>query len=291
MSKIISIGVATLDIINHVDHYPREDEELRASGQERVRGGNAANTACVLAQLGHQVEFIGALADDTAAQHIRADLTGHAVGMRFCATHSHSHSPTSSITLNDSNGSRTIVHYRDLPELTASDVRHVPWAEFDWFHLEGRQVDATLQILRAIEAVRVDQAISIEIEKERPDIEALLPLADVLLFSRAFIAGRGFDQAEAFFAWLRTQGVNALLISAWGEQGAYAQDQQDKQWHAPAQPPQRIVDSIGAGDTFNAGVIAALCAGRTLEAAIAHGCLLAGKKLAQRGFAALRQTL
>lgn len=291
MSKIISIGVATLDIINHVDHYPREDEELRAAGQDRVRGGNAANTACVLAQLGHQLEFIGTLAEDAAAQHIRADLAGHGVGTRFCPTHSHGHSPTSAITLNDSNGSRTIVHYRDLPELAASDVRKVPWAEFDWFHLEGRHVDATLPILRAIDAVRIDQAISIEIEKERHDIEALFPLADVLLFSRTFVTGRGFEQAEAFFHWLRTQGVNALLISAWGDQGAYAQDPQGRLWHAPAQPPPRIVDTVGAGDTFNAGSIAALCAGRSLEAAIAHGCMLAGKKLAQRGFAALRQAL
>jgi len=291
MSKIICIGVATLDIVNHVDHYPREDEELRARAQDRVRGGNAANTACVLAQLGHQAEFIGTLADDAAAHSIHADFAGHAVNTRFCPIQLHSRTPTSHITLNDSNGSRTIVHFRDLPELTASDVQAVPWAEYDWFHLEGRNVQETTPILQAIHAARTDQPISIEIEKARDDIDALFPLADVLLFSRAFITARGFDRADAFFNWLRTQGINGLVISGWGEQGAYAQDQQGRHLHAPAQPPKRIVDSIGAGDTFNAGIIDALCSGRTLDTAIAHVCILAGKKLAQPGFAALRQAL
>lgn len=291
MSKIISIGVATLDIVNHVDHYPREDEELRATSQHYARGGNAANTACVLAQLGHQVEFIGSLADDDAARLIQDNFASHAVSTKYCPVHPHSTSPTSYITLNDANGSRTIVHVRNLTELAAGEVNRVPWAEYDWFHLEGRHVSETTQILHAIQSSRIDQPISIEIEKERPHIDSLLQLADVLIFSRAFITGRGFDNAANFFDSLRAQGNTALLVSGWGEYGAYAQEPLGQLLHAPAQPPAQIVDSLGAGDTFNAGVIAALCAGRTLATAITHGCDLAGKKLAQRGFAALRQTL
>ncbi len=291
MSKIISIGVATLDIVNHVDHYPREDEEIRATGQQCVRGGNAANTACVLAQLGHQVEFIGNLADDAAARLIQDSFATYAVSTKYCPIHPHSQSPTSYITLNNANGSRTIVHVRQLAELASSDVLDVPWAEYDWFHLEGRHVSETTQILHAIHRSRIDQPISIEIEKERPQVDALLPLADVLIFSRAFIVGRGFDNAANFFDSLRARGNTALLVSGWGENGAYAQEPLGKLLHAPAQPPTQIVDSIGAGDTFNAGVIAALCAGRTLESAITQGCAIAGQKLAQQGFAALRQTL
>ena len=35
-------------------------------------------------------------------------------------------------------------------------------------------------------SVVVDQPISLEIEKEREDIDDLLPLADILLFSKSF---------------------------------------------------------------------------------------------------------
>ncbi|MGD8712214.1 MAG: carbohydrate kinase, partial [Thiohalophilus sp.] len=40
MSRILTTGIATLDIINQVDHYPAEDEELRAELQSIRCGGN-----------------------------------------------------------------------------------------------------------------------------------------------------------------------------------------------------------------------------------------------------------
>ena len=54
MARILGIGIATLDVINIVDEYPREDDEIRANGQRIARGGNVTNTLVVLSQLGHQ---------------------------------------------------------------------------------------------------------------------------------------------------------------------------------------------------------------------------------------------
>ena len=38
MATILAIGIATLDIINSVDGYPREDQEVRASERHYRRG-------------------------------------------------------------------------------------------------------------------------------------------------------------------------------------------------------------------------------------------------------------
>ena len=55
MSRILGIGIATVDVVVDVDHYPLEDEELRASSQRVSRGGNATNTLTILsAQCGSQ---------------------------------------------------------------------------------------------------------------------------------------------------------------------------------------------------------------------------------------------
>ncbi len=287
MSKILILGIATLDIINHLDHYPVEDEELRAREQHTACGGNAANTAVVLAQFGHQVELVGTFADDRQAQQIKADLERQHVSTRFSITLADGHTPTSYIILNVQNGSRTIVHYRNLAELTVAHVHTLPWQEYDWFHLEGRAVEHTAEIVQYIHAARTDQPISIEIEKERPHIDRLFPLADVLFFSRQFVITRGFNNAHDFFSHLRHQDIAALLICAWGEQGAYARDQMDNTLFVPAQSPPAIIDTLAAGDTFNAAVIDALCSGRTLQTAIHNGCALAGKKIGQRGLTKL----
>ena len=53
---------------------------------------------------------------------------------------------------------------------------------------------------------------------------------------------------------------------------------------AAASAVERVVDSVGAGDTFNAAVIASLAAGVGAGEALRAGCLVAGRKVAQAGF-------
>jgi ketohexokinase len=44
------------------------------------------------------------------------------------------------------------------------------------------------------------------------------------------------------------------------------------------------VDTLGAGDTFNAGIIDSLCRQPDLTIALNHACQLAGKKCGPVGF-------
>lgn len=58
---ILCVGLMCFDIINHVDRYPHEDEDMRAKQQTQQSGGNCTNTAKVLALIGRQCEFLGTL--------------------------------------------------------------------------------------------------------------------------------------------------------------------------------------------------------------------------------------
>jgi ketohexokinase len=289
MSHILTVGIATLDIINLVDHYPAEDEEMRALGQRVECGGNAANTASVLAQYGHVVEFAGALAHEPDGYRIEHELKARHVATGFCQHVKKGKAPTSYITLNQQTGSRTIVHYRDLPEYNYQRFHQIPLEEFDWFHFEGRNASEVRRMLKETQQRRVDQPISLEIEKEREEIDSLLPLADILLFSRVFVTARGFDNPAAFFDAMRPHAPEAVLVCTWGDQGAWARDRNSRDYHAPAYPPPEIIDTLGAGETFNAGLIHAIASGQTLAEALVHACQLAGKKVGQHGFGGLTQ--
>ena len=186
MTNILAVGIATIDIINTTDGFPREDDEVRAVSQETRRGGNATNTLVVLSQLGHQCEWIGCLADDTSAQLIKKDLDEYNVDYSHCEVLENGVTPTSYITLNQQNGSRTIVHYRDLPELSSASFENVSLERFDWIHFEGRNTAETVKMLSQVRNTEKTIPISIEIEKPRDNLETLFGKADIYFFSRAF---------------------------------------------------------------------------------------------------------
>jgi ketohexokinase len=283
--RILAVGIATLDVVNEVAAYPAEDAEVRALRQTRRRGGNATNTLVVLAQLGHRCDWAGVLADEPDAALVLDDLARHRIGVAHCQHHLGGKLPTSYVTLSAATGSRTIVHYRDLPEYPAAAFAAIPLQDYDWVHFEGRAVVELEAMLRWLRAAG-GPPCSLEVEKPRPGIERLFPLADLLLFSRHYARARGYTQAAALLQAEVPAGTPASC--AWGDAGAWGRSGDGQIQHSPACPPPRAVDTLGAGDVFNAAVIDAHLRGASWAECIAAGCRLAGRKCGQPGLDGLQ---
>lgn len=76
--------------------------------------------------------------------------------------------------------------------------------------------------------------------------------------------GAGVGWGPALGVWgshLAPPPRRATLICAWAEEGADAMGPGGELLHADACPPETLVDTLGAGDTFNAAVIFALSGG------------------------------
>lgn len=287
MASVLGVGIATLDIINTVKDYPAEDDEVRALSQRRVRGGNATNTLVVLSELGHRCAWAGMLpAHDPDALFVQEELQRHAIDTSRVQRPATGKLPVSCITLNRTTGSRTIVHYRDLPEYPFESFREIGLDGLSWLHFEGRAVEELGPMLE--KAAGAAAPVSLEVEKAREGIEALFVLPDVLLFSRNYARARGYDSPRTFLLEVPPAGREAWL--AWGEAGAWCRDAGGAFHFRPAETVE-VVDTLGAGDTFNAAVIHGHLrgwpAGRTLEAAVQ----LAGAKCAREGFEGLGSVL
>lgn len=280
MARILVTGIVTLDHVLDVSEYPREDAEVRALSSSSQPGGNAANTAVLLAQAGHRVELAAVLASGASGDELLAALRRRGVNTGPCIRHS-GHTPTSHILRSLATGSRTIVHHRDLPELAAADFRRTGLAGYDWFHFEGRNPEDLPAMLRAARRAATDQPLSLELEKPRVGLEAAIPLADVLMFSRTWVKPLGGDPASFITAAARAR-PEVVQTLTWGSRGAWLAHRGEV-FHCAATPGLAVRDSVAAGDTFNAGLIHALVSGEPPERALAAAVRLAERKLVQPG--------
>lgn len=284
MARILVVGVATFDVINTVESYPLEDTEIRALSQRQARGGNSANSAVCLSQLGHDVTWLGNLADDLTSEAIVDDLVAHSINVDFSPRLNNTTTPTSYITHSQQTASRSIVHFRNLPELSADAFLALDLSLYDWIHFEGRNCEQLALMLQA--AHQQEKLISLEIEKPRDNIERLMPLSEVLLFSRHYVESQGFTKAEDFL--MQTPFDNQAVFCAWGEKGAWARIG-GTCMHANAYKPLQLLDTVGAGDAFNASIIDSFIRGLSIEKSLSSACKFAGLKCGQIGFSNLNK--
>src|SRR3569833_589418 len=176
---------------------------LRALAQRVSRGGNCTNTLVVLSQLGHHCSWGGVLVDEPDASRIVADLDAHAIDLTPVRRLPKGKVPTSYITLNQRNGSRSIVHYRDLPEYDFDAFATIDLGACDWLHFEGRNIDETARMLAHARRTQPHIPRSVELEKPRAEIERLFADATLLQFSRAYVHARGGDEPAAYLRGMR----------------------------------------------------------------------------------------
>ncbi|XP_056242238.1 ketohexokinase isoform X2 [Seriola aureovittata] len=290
--KTLCVGLVCLDIINVVDKYPEEDTDSRCLSQRWQRGGNASNSCTVLSLLGAPCAFMGSLSAGPVANFILEDFQKFHIDVSLVSEHAQCVLPASVVISNTSTGSRTILHMnRNLPDVTAEDFSKVDLHQFKWIHWEGRNAEEQVKMIQQVvmynSTLPQQQKItvSVEIEKTREPLYQLFPHGDVVFVSKDVARHFGFQSAEAALRGLYSRvKQGAVLVCAWAEKGADALGPDGVIVHSDAFPPESLVDTLGAGDTFNAAVIYTLSNGGSLQDALAFGCKVAGRKCGFHGY-------
>ncbi|HEY2639614.1 MAG TPA: sugar kinase [Streptosporangiaceae bacterium] len=246
-----------------------------------VVGGSAAITAVAAARLGLRVSLAAAIGRDPAGQFMLGQLA--AEGVDTSAVKVTADSPTGMTVALSRGGDRAILTaVGAMPELTAAEVpadllaraRHVHVSSY--FLLERSLGPGLVALLSA--ARRSGATTSLDTNWDPAGqwggarLRATLAHTDVLVPNETEACQlSGETTVAAAMAALAAAGPR--LVVKLGAEGAACFD--GVRCHAirpPAGSAGQVVDATGAGDCFNAGLIAGLLDGMELPAAARLGC-------------------
>jgi len=253
-------------------------QEKLVDGISLEIGGSASITAVAAARLGLRVALVAAVGDDPAGRFMLAQLAAEGVETNHVAVRPDA--PTGMTVALSAGGDRAILTatgavatltVRDVPPALLTRVRHVHVGSY--FLLAGSLGPGLAALLGAARAAGASTSVDTNWDPAQRWADGRL--ADALAQAGLLLPNEaealhlsGAASLEQAVTALTTPG--AMLVVKLGERGALCADGPRRYLAEP--PPVTVADATGAGDCFDAGVIAGLLDGLDLPAAVALGC-------------------
>jgi sugar/nucleoside kinase (ribokinase family) len=276
--RIVVVGDAGLDVLATAAALPVPGGDARASIGIRP-GGAGANTAAWLAALGGNPVLLSRVGADRAAGQVRDALAAAGVLAVLAADPD---APTCTVVvLVDGTGQRTMLADRGAAgRFAPADVDPAALAGSRHLHVSGYVLLDESSRAGGVAALAAARAAGLTTSVDpqaaqllEPGFLDLVRGVDLLLPSVGELAALG--GAEVVLG-----AVGAVAVTA-GPGGATWLDRTGL-WNVPARPV-RPVDTTGAGDAFDAGVLAAWVGGATALAALRAGVAAGTRAVAHPG--------
>ncbi len=285
MKPILCLGDICADLIipYAAALKAKSDPAAYANADVRpVEGGSVANTACAIARLGLPVLFAGTCGQDAYGQMLKDGLAREGVDTALLRMEPDKPTQLVLLVLNEQ-GDRTAFacpahlgsQHSILPGQIPDDIEE----RISWLHVTGMmlredpaastQLDLMRRCKDAGVPVSFDVNVRVEALKNEIFTKNLMQakdLADVIFGSSIDEIPLLSGERDPELAARRLAENGAVVISRSGEHGAdlyYG----TTRIHAPAFPV-TVVDTVGAGDTFDGAYISAILSGYGYEDAL-----------------------
>ncbi|MFN8501247.1 carbohydrate kinase family protein [Kouleothrix sp.] len=265
MSEVItSIGEILIDFLPIVENGATVGFRMHV-------GGSPYNVAMGVARLGQPVAFAGKIATDFFGRFMRDHVEREGIDTRFLvnadalttlAFVAYEHGEPA-YSFYGEGAADTLVKPEDLPEALFDDTRILHFGSISL--LRGSTpaaVEYAARRLKGQALLSFDPNLRPGLVRDeaayRALLERLFRQADLVKISSADLAWLmpGVPLPEAAAA-LRAYGP-ALVVVTRGGEGALALRAGDNQAYTTPGVPVDVIDTIGAGDSFNGGLLAAL---------------------------------
>ncbi len=282
MKKIFDVLVAgelNVDIIlNRINRFPALGKEVIADDMTITLGSSSAIFASNLSVLGTRVAFAGTLARDQFGDLIINSLRSKGVDTNHIVyTDRVSTGATIALNFREDRamvtypGAMTLFSTDDIPEDLLRGSRHL--------HVSSIFLSTTLKkdvctLFRKAKSAGLTTSLDPQWDPEERwdlDFKTLLPHVDVFIPNENELrALTGIEDMYKAVDKLKSHS-NTIIVKS-GREGAFLWNG-DEFIHQPAFLNSRVVDAIGAGDSFCAGFIHQYIRGKNLNACLEFAAL------------------
>jgi ribokinase len=288
--QVVCVACWNVDLVTRVQRLPAAGETVMGDAFTTGPGGKGSNVAVGLARLGARVSIVARLGDDEFGRRALPFWCAEGIDCTHTTVAAGEPNAVASILV-AADGENSIAVFRGAGyRLGAADVRAARPA-FERakcvtlpLELQDEAVDAALALARE---ARTHTILNPAPARALPDtwlrqIDVLVPNA----LEAKQLAGLPTDAAiepQALGALLLSRGVGAVVMTC-GAQGAWVFESGQAPLPVPAFAV-HTVDTVGAGDAFNAGLAMALAEGATLAQAARFASATAALATTRQGAA------
>jgi ribokinase len=271
MPKIVVIGSFNMDLITYVQRIPQLGETVTDGQFQTAHGGKGSNQAVGAARLAADVSFIACIGDDGFGNDALALWQAEGIDAQVQIVQT----PTgiASILVDEKGENIIAVAPGANRQLTIAhvDALESRIAEAD---VLMAQLEIPLEVVEHVFtlAKRHNTKILLNPAPVRKGLEPLIALADIITPNETEAEQLGKLPSEK------------MIVTTLGGDGA-AWRTGGKEGRVPAYKVE-VVDTVGGGDAFNAGLAVAIAEGKDLAAAVQFANAVAALSVTKKGAAA-----
>jgi ribokinase len=283
---VVVVGSVNADLVVRVPRLPRPGETVLGDEFEEHGGGKGANQAVAAQRAGATTHLVAAVGDDELGRRQLDDLRREGLDLSGVRTLPDVATGVALITVDSAGENQIAVASGANQQLGADEVEDA-LARLDppagWVCLLVLEVDDAAVEAAVRRAAGAGGRLLLNPAPARPITDSVLATHPILTPNEteaAFLAGDEDPEGAARTLCRRT---GAPVVVTLGPRGALVLTEADGEVARIPAPQMEVIDSTGAGDTFNGVLAARLAAGAQLTEAVRWAVAAASLSVGKRG--------
>jgi ribokinase len=277
--RLLVIGALNVDLVVAAPRLPGPGETVVGPDLQRHGGGKGGNSAVAAARSGADVRYVGAVGNDDLGVGALAELRAEGIELTDVVVKPGCATGAALIVVDSSGENQIAVAAGANGSVTSADVRAAVARASGWAGcvLVSTEISAPA-VAAAVEAATSQGLLCVlNPAPVEPGLRELLDLAPIITPNSSelrdfyhLLGESGNPPVEVMAARVAAQSRAPVVVTLGGD-GVLVCDPDGSRTRVPAGSARRVVDTTGAGDTFNGVFAASLAAGEPVVSAARRG--------------------